>query len=163
MRLWWHKNRWISNHPDGRVITLFPFNAMSAPLPHYWLYPPPPPSICVSLQRNCLFTWAKNKSCDWGQLYRSCITYGSICFYFHFSAGKKSQSPPPTVLEWAPRHPPPNRALDSVTSAVCSGALYWRVSVSLKLIHVSILRWWANGNIKEKTSTVMIKRQFISN
>lgn len=70
-----------------------PFNAMAAPLPHYRLHPPPPPSICVSLPRNCLFTWAKNKSCDWGQLYRSCITYGSVCFYFHFSAGKKSHAP----------------------------------------------------------------------
>lgn len=74
-------SRWSS---DYLKFCLMPFH----PLPHRWLHPSPLAlafSLCVFLQRNCLFTWAKNKSCDWERPTVPFMHYLWTCFlFFHF-------------------------------------------------------------------------------
>lgn len=123
---------------------------------------PPPPSLtpslflsrCVFLQRNCLFTWAKNKSCDWVRPTVPLMHYLWKCLLFLPLFFRRKKSPSPwvdIVLEWALRRCPPNMStLFSVrSSVVCQqfvGKRWVVVTEELKDVKMSYLKLrWSIG------------------
>lgn len=64
---------------------------------------PPPPSLTASPSLSASVSFCRETACshelkinhmtERGQLYRSCITYGSVCFFFHFPGEKRAPVP----------------------------------------------------------------------
>lgn len=113
---------------------LFSFNTPPAPSPIADCISLPL-RLCVSFCREtaCSHELKINHMTERGQLYRSCITYGSVCFFFHFSSGKKEPQSPSRycvgVGSQAKKSSQHERCLSCQlicsVSAVCRCALCW--------------------------------------
>lgn len=96
-----------------------------------------PLRLCVSFCREtaCSHELKINHMTERGQLYRSCITYGSVCFFFHFSWGKKEPQSPSRYCvgvgsqakkkKSSQHERSPSCRLICSVSAVCRCALCW--------------------------------------
>lgn len=103
------------------------FNATQAPPPSLT----PSPSLPICSETACSHKLKINCVTERGQLYCSCITYGSVCFSSIFRKKRALSRRADIVLEWALRRYPPNRStftvavLSTVMSAVWQFIWLW--------------------------------------